>query len=101
MLSVQRQPRVEDQALRTLDDMASKTRPSGEDVTRFLDRLEDPVKRADSERLIAMMSAATGSPAAMWGPSASARTTTRMKAVVKATLARWASHHERLRSPST
>jgi hypothetical protein len=47
----------------------NKTKPGDVPVGVFLDGVTDPVKRADSDRLIALMSAATGEPATMWGPS--------------------------------
>lgn len=37
-------------------------------VLAFLDQL-DPVRRTDADRLVAIMSAATGEPPAMWGSS--------------------------------
>jgi hypothetical protein len=37
-------------------------------VSAFLDEL-DPVRRTDADRLVAIMSAATGEPPAMWGSS--------------------------------
>lgn len=47
----------------------NKTKPEDVPVEEFLDTVTDPVKRADSDRLIALMTQATGEPAAMWGPS--------------------------------
>lgn len=47
----------------------NKTQPGSVPVGEFLDTVTDPVKRADSDRLIEMMSKATGEPATMWGPS--------------------------------
>lgn len=49
--------------------MANKTRPTDVDVTAFLDGLDDPVKRADADRLVELMGEATGEPPRMWGPS--------------------------------
>lgn len=46
-----------------------KTVPTGEPVATFLDGVADPRKRADADRLIALMRAATGEPPAMWGSS--------------------------------
>lgn len=43
--------------------------PGDVPVEQFLASVTDPVKRADSDRLIALMTAATGEPATMWGPS--------------------------------
>ena len=47
----------------------NKTRPEDDSVDEFLDNVTDPVKRADSDRLIELMAKATGEPATMWGPS--------------------------------
>ncbi|HZK35464.1 MAG TPA: DUF1801 domain-containing protein [Aeromicrobium sp.] len=47
----------------------NKTQPHAGDVFAFLDRLKDPVKRADSDRLISIMTKASGDRATMWGPS--------------------------------
>lgn len=47
----------------------NKTKPEDVPVADFLAAVADPVKRADSERLIALMTASTGEPAVMWGPS--------------------------------
>ena len=47
----------------------NKTKPEDVPVEDFLDTVTDPVKRADSERLIELMTKATGEPATMWGPS--------------------------------
>ncbi|MFC9788878.1 DUF1801 domain-containing protein [Rhodococcus sp. NPDC127528] len=49
--------------------MATKTQPTGDSVDGFLAALTDDTKRADSERLIEMMRAATGEPATLWGTS--------------------------------
>ncbi|TJZ74882.1 DUF1801 domain-containing protein [Rhodococcus oryzae] len=51
------------------DPVANKTQPTGADVDAFLGTLTDDAKRADCERLIDLMRAATGEPAAMWGSS--------------------------------
>jgi hypothetical protein len=48
--------------------MANKTQATDADVTAFLDQLE-PARRADADRLIAIMSAATGEPPVVWGES--------------------------------
>ncbi|MFE4502609.1 DUF1801 domain-containing protein [Rhodococcus sp. NPDC056743] len=48
---------------------ANKTQPSSDDVGAFVDRIADPVKRADSMELISMLSAATGEPPVLWGTS--------------------------------
>ena len=47
----------------------NKTQPEDVPVEAFLESVTDPVKRADSDRLIALMTEATGEPATMWGPS--------------------------------
>lgn len=47
----------------------NKTQPSNDDVAAFVDRVADPIKRADSLELISMLSAATGEPAVLWGTS--------------------------------
>jgi hypothetical protein len=44
-----------------------KTRPDTGDVGEFLDSLNDPAKRADSEWLIRMMSEISGHPPVLWG----------------------------------
>ncbi|MGC0364284.1 hypothetical protein ABH922_002268 [Rhodococcus sp. 27YEA15] len=48
---------------------ANKTRPTSALVADFFATVADPVKRADSEALTAMLSAVTGEPAVMWGTS--------------------------------
>lgn len=47
--------------------MATKTQPTGDSVEGFLGSLTDEVARADSRRLIELMSTATGEPATLWG----------------------------------
>ncbi len=49
--------------------MANKTQPTEAPVAAFVAGLADERRRADSERLIALMTAVTGEPATMWGPS--------------------------------
>jgi len=49
--------------------MANKTKPETTSVADFVAAVADPVKRADAERLIALMTAASGQPAVMWGSS--------------------------------
>lgn len=44
-----------------------KTLPTGEPVAELLDGIADERKRADAWRLVEMMEAATGEPAALWG----------------------------------
>jgi len=51
------------------DSSENKTQPHGGDVSAFLDRLADPVKRTDSDHLISIMEKASGKGATMWGPS--------------------------------
>lgn len=46
-----------------------KTRPTGEDVTRFLDSVPDERRRAEGHELRALFERETGAPAVMWGPS--------------------------------
>lgn len=46
-----------------------KTRPTAEEPAAFVAAIADPVRRADCERLAAMMSQATGAPPRMWGSS--------------------------------
>ena len=47
----------------------AKTRQSRASVTRFINAIENPQKRADCHTLSKMMRAATGSRARMWGSS--------------------------------
>ncbi|MFD4181869.1 DUF1801 domain-containing protein [Rhodococcus sp. NPDC058514] len=47
--------------------MANKTQPTGDSVEEFLGALTDEVTRADCGRLVDLMQAATGEPAALWG----------------------------------
>jgi hypothetical protein len=49
--------------------VANKTQPTDASVAAFVAGLADERRRADSERLIALMSNVTGEPATMWGPS--------------------------------
>jgi hypothetical protein len=46
-----------------------KTRRTGASVATFLATLDDPRQRADARTIAAMMRAATGAKAEMWGPS--------------------------------
>jgi hypothetical protein len=46
-----------------------KTKPTGVAVDTFLDGVADPQRRADAQRVRAMMERLSGYPAAMWGPS--------------------------------
>lgn len=47
----------------------AKTQPTTEDPAAFLDRIEDPQRRADCHAVLAMMRKAAGAPAVMWGPA--------------------------------
>jgi hypothetical protein len=47
----------------------AKTQPTDEDPAVFLDRIEDPQRRADCHAVLAMMRQASGAPAVMWGPA--------------------------------
>jgi hypothetical protein len=47
----------------------NKTKPTGVSVTAFLNAIEDNDKRRDCKKIAAMMRAATGNRAKMWGPS--------------------------------
>ena len=49
--------------------MANKTQPTDASVAAFVAGIPDARQRADSERLITVMSEVTGEPATMWGPS--------------------------------
>lgn len=46
-----------------------KTRPTAQDPAAFIAAVADPQRRADCERLAAMMSQATGAPPRLWGSS--------------------------------
>ncbi len=48
---------------------ANKTIETDADVAAFVAAVADPGQRADAAALIAMMSAASGAPPRMWGPS--------------------------------
>lgn len=48
---------------------APKTVPTSSDPAAFIAAIPDPSRRADAERLVAIMSAITGEPPVMWGPS--------------------------------
>jgi len=47
----------------------NKTKPNSLSVEAFLDKIEDPVKKADSKTLAALMEELTGSKPKMWGES--------------------------------
>jgi Domain of unknown function (DU1801) len=46
-----------------------KTRPTGEDVTAFLDAAEPERRRTEGHALRELMERVTGQPATMWGPT--------------------------------
>ena len=46
-----------------------KTRPTGEDVTAFLDSVPAERRRVEGHALRSLFERVTGEPAAMWGPS--------------------------------
>jgi hypothetical protein len=47
----------------------NKTQPTRQSVTAFINAVEDKQKRSDCKKIAAMMRAATGSRAKMWGAS--------------------------------
>lgn len=47
----------------------NKTKPTGESVDAFLDKVANPQRRADARAVRALMERLSGEPAAMWGPS--------------------------------
>lgn len=47
----------------------NKTQPTTRSVTAFLNAIEDPERRRDCKKVVALMRAATGEPAKMWGSS--------------------------------
>jgi len=47
----------------------AKTQPTTEDPAAFIDRIEDPQRRADCHAVMAMMARHSGAPAVMWGPA--------------------------------
>ncbi|NYF09423.1 hypothetical protein HDC94_000579 [Leifsonia sp. AK011] len=46
-----------------------KTKPTGADVTAFLDAVPDETRRRDGHSMRALMERITGEPAVMWGPT--------------------------------
>ena len=46
-----------------------KTRPTGAEVTAFLDAVADDRRRAEAHAMRDLMQGITGTPAEMWGPS--------------------------------
>ncbi|MCP9237478.1 DUF1801 domain-containing protein [Lewinella sp. JB7] len=49
--------------------MANKTQPTEASVAAFIDRIEDPRKRADSLAIVELMQEVSGHPPVMWGDS--------------------------------
>lgn len=47
----------------------AKTKPTAVSVADFIAAVENPVRRADAETLLAFFEEITGEPAVMWGPS--------------------------------
>ena len=47
----------------------NKTRPTTDDVSAFLDSVEDDAKRADAHRVSELMGSISGEPPVMWGSS--------------------------------
>ena len=47
----------------------NKTKPTGQDVQRFLDAVSDERRRSDAYVLSSMMERVTGEPPVLWGPS--------------------------------
>lgn len=47
----------------------NKTRPTDVDPKDYIAAVENPVRRADAEKLCAMMERLSGEPAVMWGPT--------------------------------
>ena len=47
----------------------NKTKPSGADVTAWIDALEHPTRRADGHALRTLFERVSGEPATLWGPS--------------------------------
>lgn len=47
----------------------NKTRPTTDDVSAFLDAVEDDGKRADAHRVSELMGSISGEPPVMWGSS--------------------------------
>jgi len=46
-----------------------KTRPTGDDVTAFLDSVPDEQRRTDAVAMLGLMERVSGAPAEMWGSS--------------------------------
>jgi hypothetical protein len=46
-----------------------KTRPTGDDVTAFLDSVPSERRRAEGHAMRSLLEGITGEPAVMWGPS--------------------------------
>jgi hypothetical protein len=54
---------------KTSNPKRNKTQSTGASVEAFLDAVEHPVRRKDGLTLLELMSAITGRPAEMWGPT--------------------------------
>lgn len=46
-----------------------KTRPNDQDAAAFLNEIENPQKRSDSQAILELMQRVTGEPPVMWGDS--------------------------------
>ena len=46
-----------------------KTRPTDQEVTSFLEKIQNPKKRKDSQAILEIMQRVTGEPPVMWGDS--------------------------------
>ena len=47
----------------------AKTKPTDISVAEFIAAVENPVRRADAETVLALLEEISGEPATMWGPS--------------------------------
>ena len=47
----------------------AKTKPTETSVAEFIAAVENPVRRADAETVLALLEEISGEPATMWGPS--------------------------------
>ena len=47
----------------------NKTKPTGADVTAFIDAIDHPTRREDGHTLRALFERISGEPACLWGPS--------------------------------
>jgi hypothetical protein len=62
-------PSDADPAPASPSDVTNKTRPTARDPVQFVASVEHPVRRADAETLLTLMSRVTGCAPRMWGPS--------------------------------